>query len=171
MILNSENNQELSFVSPDKLTVRLIESPDTDTIARIAALEEEAFGRGGLNEWHLPVIARHGRLYILKYGEKIIGAASLIRDWEAGRAFLFDFVIEKDARGRGYGRFLMEQLLVELKEQGIERLELTVAPDNIEAINLYKGSGFQKSAVLADEYGCGEDRWLMSLLIGSASPT
>lgn len=140
------------------VTVKTIDEPDAATISQVAALEDQAFGRGGLNEWHLPVIARHGRLYVLSAGKNIIAAASLIRDWTIGRAFLFDFVVAEDERGRGHGRLLLEYVLADLKKSGIEHVELTVALDNAEAKGLYESFGFKEVAVLVNEYGAGEDR-------------
>lgn len=147
------------------LTVKIIEQPDPEMIARVAALEEEAFGRGGLNEWHLPVIARHGRLVVIIEDERVVGAASLLRDWVGRSAFLFDLVIAGDVRGRGRGRLLLEGVIENLRNDGVERLELTVAPDNKAAVDLYAQVGFTRTGVLADEYGRGQDRLTMALTL------
>ena len=141
--------------------VRCVEQPDSEIIAVVAALEEEAFGRGGLNEWHLPVIARYGRLYVLFEGEQIVGAASLVRDWTAGTAYLFDLVIANEARRRGYGRYLMEEVIAHIGGEDISQIELTVAPDNWQAVGLYESLGFSMTKALKDEYGKGQDRLKM----------
>lgn len=143
------------------LNVRLITEPDPELIAKVTALEKEAFGRGGLNEWHLPVIVRHGRLYILFEDERVAGAASLIKDWSAGTAYLFDFVIDSGVRGKGYGRLFLEEVLNSLKAEGVSTVELSVAPENQRAIDLYEELGFEKKRMLSAEYGKEQDRWLM----------
>ncbi len=159
---------KMNQVRPGNITnlvVKQIAKPDTEIIARVAALEEETFGRGGLNEWHLPVIVRHGRLYVLVEGEELVGAASLVRDWNAANAYLFDLVVEPAARRRGRGRFLMEKVIAALAAEGVEELELTVAPENEAAVSLYKQLGFKATGTLREEYGKGQDRWSMSLKI------
>lgn len=147
------------------ITIKILEHPDPEIIAQVAALEEEAFGRGGLNEWHLPVIARRGRLVVIIEDERVIGAASLLKDWAGSTAYLFDLVVAGDARGRGCGRLLMEGVIENLRNKGIERLELTVAPDNNAAVDLYTQLGFKRTGLLAGEYGEGQDRWAMALAL------
>jgi len=147
------------------LTVKILEQPDSEIIAAVAALEEEAFGRGGLNEWHLPVIARHGRLVVIIEAERVIGAASLLKDWAGNSAFLFDLVIAGDVRGRGCGRYLMEKTIENLRNEGFKRLELTVAPDNNAAVDFYERLGFERTGLLPGEYGLGQDRLAMTLTL------
>ena len=139
----------------------MITEPDSEIIAKVTTLEEAAFGRGGLNEWHLPVIARHGRLFILLEGERVVGAASLIKDWSAKTAYLFDFVVDSGVRGKGCGRLFLEEVIDSLRVEGVSTVELSVAPDNQRAIDLYESLGFEKKRMLVSEYGEGQDRWLM----------
>jgi ribosomal protein S18 acetylase RimI-like enzyme len=160
-------------------------------LQRIAALEGKAFGRGGLNEWHLPVVARQGRLYVLESGDDLLAAASVIRSWPADLspppcdeapaprhceeapptrqsqtvAYLIDFVVSGDHRGRGFGRRFLQDMVQDLKKEGVGRLGLTVAPDNVAALSLYRSAGFKRTAHYADEYGSGRDRWLLELTL------
>lgn len=146
------------------VVVELVTEPNSAVIDSIAALEENTFGRGGLNEWHLPVIARQGRLYLARAGQtEVVGAASLIRSWETGTAFLFDLAVTREWRRRGVGRRLMTAAVEGLKRDGIRRLELTVAPQNGPALALYSGFGMRKTAFLPKEYGDGTDRILLRL--------
>ncbi len=139
-----------------------IELPSPQLVNEIALLEEANFGRGGLNEWHLPFIIRHGRLYVLTSCGKILGAASLIRDWDHGsKAYLVDFAITKGRQKEGLGRLLLKGILEEMEQEGVEVLELTVAEENSAATNLYERFGFCRVDFLKDEYGQGRDRWLL----------
>jgi ribosomal protein S18 acetylase RimI-like enzyme len=47
-------------------------------------------------------------------------------------------------RGRGLGRELLEALLAQAREEGFERISLSVEPDN-DAIHLYEQHGFAKT--------------------------
>ncbi len=142
-----------------------IETPSPQLVDEIALLEEANFGRGGLNEWHLPFIIRHGRLYALESSGKILGAASLIRDWDHdAKAYLVDFAIVKGRQKEGLGRLLLKGILEEMEQEGTEVLELTVAEENSSATNLYERFGFCRVDFLKDEYGQGQDRWLLRLI-------
>ena len=156
---------EKLILEKSDLKVRLIKTPEPEVIAAVATLEAQAFGRGGLNEWHLPVIARYGRLYVLESGTRILAAASLIKGWTVRGAYLIDLVVERELRGQGCGRLLMEQVVDRLKKEDISFLELTVAKDNISAINLYHLLGFEKTDTRLNEYGPGHDRLAMSVKI------
>lgn len=150
----------------ESVVVEIVTDPTPTVIEAVAALEESTFGRGGLNEWHLPVIARRGRLYIARVGEtEMVGAASLIRSWEDSAAFLFDLVVEREWRRRGVGRRLMTAIVEGLKTDGIRRLELTVAPENDAALALYRGFGLNETAFFPQEYGGGMDRVMLTLVL------
>ncbi len=146
------------------MQVEEIERVDPELISRLAELEAKAFGDGGLNEWTLPVFIRYGRVFILKDKDEILGIAQLIRDWNDQKtAFLVGISLKSSKRGRGLGNFFFRTILARLLADGIERVKLTVSPENHAARRLYEGLGFKDSAWLKDEYGVGVDRALMSL--------
>ncbi len=145
------------------LEVKLISRIPLSLMKKIVVLEEEAFGRGGLNEWHLPFIGRHGRLFILKKDGEPIGLAELIKDWqEPETAFLIGFTIKKGERGKGRGYFFFKEIIKQISLE-IKTLYLTVSPKNLSALHLYEKFGFTKEKFLKNEYGEGEDRWLLKL--------
>ena len=55
--------------------------------------------------------------------------------------FLF-LVVDKDSRGKGYGRALIEDALKDLKKHGCTSVELAVREENADAQRLYKKMGF-----------------------------
>ena len=57
-------------------------------------------------------------------------------------AFVDEFYLEPDFRGRGGGRALLDQLLPMLQQFNIRALHLEVARDNERARHLYAGCGF-----------------------------
>ena len=78
--------------------------------------------------------------------------------------------VAADARGRGIGRRLMERAIAWSKSVGVEKLVLSVYPNNEAAISLYRSFGFIDEGRLArhsrKSYGY-EDEILMAAWIGS----
>jgi ribosomal protein S18 acetylase RimI-like enzyme len=78
--------------------------------------------------------------------------------------------VAADARGRGIGRRLMEEAIAWSKRVGIEKLVLSVYPQNEAAISPYRNFGFVDEGRLArhsrKSYGY-EDEILMAVWIGS----
>lgn len=142
--------------------------PDAAIVKQLAMLEEEAFGRGGLNEWHLVPLIRHGRVFILRSSEKeIIGTVQYILDWdEPKKAYLFGISIAKPWRGQGLGNALLTQSITALQSELINMVELTVDPSNTAAVRLYEQKlGFTRGEYQENEYGAGEHRLAMTLVL------
>lgn len=146
------------------LTIERVTEFDSELINRLTEIEEEVFGDGGLNRWTFPVFIRHGAVYILRCDGGICGIADLMRDWADPKlAFIVNFVIAKDNRGKGYGAIFLRSLIDNLREDGIGKVQLTVAPDNAAAIYLYSKVGFKQITELSNEYGAAVDRLLYEL--------
>ena len=156
----------------DNIIVTEVKDFDLDFILKIKKLEIENLGRvSGINEWLIPVVIKYGKLIIAvkkadlhtkKRKDLIIGVNELIGSWEDNSlAFMHSFYIKKGYRNRGYGSLLLEKSLEILKKHGIKKVELTVDPQNITAISLYKKFGFINSGFREDMYGKGIDRNIM----------
>lgn len=52
--------------------------------------------------------------------------------------------LRAEYRGRGIGRALLQRLIDVLKEKGIQKVSLSVDPDNIAAMKLYQRFGFKE---------------------------
>ena len=84
--------------------------------------------------------------YFLNVIEKKSGA-KIGRVWfnvdkRKKRAFLYDILINRSYRGKGYGRETMQLLEGKLKGMGISQLGLHVFAHNQIAINLYVNEGY-----------------------------
>ena len=154
------------------IIVSEVKNFDLDFILKIKKLEIENLGRlSGINEWIIPVIIKYGKLIIAvkkddlaPEGQKdlIIGVNELIGSWEdRSLAFIHSFYIKKGCRNMGSGSLLLEKSLEILKKQGINKIELTVDPQNIAAISLYKKFGFINCDFKEDMYGKGIGRNIM----------
>ena len=57
---------------------------------------------------------------------------------------LFDIIVNKDHRGKGYGKEIVEAILSQAKKQGAEKAHLSVVDNNSIAKKLYGSIGFQE---------------------------
>jgi ribosomal protein S18 acetylase RimI-like enzyme len=60
-----------------------------------------------------------------------------------GKAFIFDFIIDEEYRGKGYGKQALTAMDERLKSMGVESVALHVFGDNVSAQELYKKLGFK----------------------------
>lgn len=147
------------------MKVELLEDVDLTLLKRLVQLETEAFGYGGLNEWHLVPFIRHGRVFIASEKDEVIGLIQYMRDWNNPRkAYLMGVSIAKERRGQGLGMLFIQTSLHALKQENMIEVELTVHPENESAIKVYAEKlGFVVKSTRKDEYGEGEDRLVMIL--------
>lgn len=63
------------------------------------------------------------------------------------KAFIFDFVIDEEFRGKGYGKQALAAMDEKLKSMDVESVGLHVFGDNIVAQELYKKAGYQITGI------------------------
>lgn len=138
--------------------------PDQEKIIKdLLKIEYEAFGNGGLNEWSMVPIVRHGRVFYIEENNLVLGCAQFMLDWnDRLRAYLIGVSISEAFHGKGYGTVLLQASMNTLSEEGIESIELTVDPGNKPAIEVYQRKlGFVILETRNDEYGQGIHRLVM----------
>lgn len=147
--------------------IDIIESNDEHIIKRLMEIEKQAFGNAGLDEWNLIPYMRHGRVMALRDDEQIIGGAQFIKDWNDPLcAYLVGIAVDASYRGKGLGTFFLAECLSILKKEGIKSVELTVDPGNTGAIKVYETKlGFVTTQTRIGEYGAGEDRLVMRVML------
>jgi ribosomal protein S18 acetylase RimI-like enzyme len=64
-------------------------------------------------------------------------------DTDSRSAFISDFYIFPEQRGKGYGRHTLNTLENTLSRAGIDQLKLRVAAENERAHHVYKAAGFR----------------------------
>jgi len=145
--------------------IELVRTMEPELIARLVEIETEAFGQGGLNVWHLQPLIRHGRVYVYKLDNEIVGLVHYMLDWDhPQKAYMVGVSISKQSRGQGIGAELLKESFEALAKEKIEEVELTVDPDNLAAVKLYQSKlGFLVTDFKHDEYGEGEGRMVMKL--------
>ncbi|WP_312203017.1 GNAT family N-acetyltransferase [Anaerospora hongkongensis] len=132
-------------------------------ISRLVEMDREAFGSGGMNEWHLVPLIRHGRVFAIRREGEIVGAIQYMLDWdEPYKAYLVGVSVCRHWQGKGVGTQLLTESFRRLIRYGLKEVELTVAPENTRAVKLYETKfGFVTTGFRKAEYGEGEDRLVM----------
>lgn len=150
------------------MLVELMKTAELPMVTQLVQLEQEAFGVGGMNEWHLVPLIRYGRVFVAKENGAVIGSIQYMREWDRPtRAYLVGVSIAEKFRGKGFGTKLIGVTLQELRKENITEIELTVDPENRAAINIYSDKfGFVEVSTNLNEYGEGENRLVMVLTLG-----
>lgn len=71
---------------------------------------------------------------------KLIGVCNVT--YSFNYASIFGFGVEREYRGKGYGRKFLQEIMALLKDKGVTILNLAVSSDNKTAYSLYKRMGF-----------------------------
>ncbi|AET68214.1 acetyltransferase [Desulfosporosinus orientis DSM 765] len=149
------------------IKVYLVQDFNLSLLRRIVNFELDIFNEQGIDEWGLVPQIRHGNVFILKEEnkKKIIGIAILMRDWEEfDKAYLFDFAIADEYQGQSLGYHFLHSICINIREQGFNKMDLTVNTENPGAIHLYKDKlGFKTIKMSEDEFGKGHHRYVMEL--------
>ena len=76
----------------------------------------------------------------------------------AGEAHLLNLCVHPDAQRLGYGRRLLNALLVRAEESKVRQVFLEVRPSNQIALNLYHSAGFEQIGIRPSYYRAEEGR-------------
>ncbi|MFH0917221.1 MAG: GNAT family N-acetyltransferase [bacterium] len=148
--------------SKDELTVERVHRPDHALLLTLEAYDRRAFGPAGLRTYDLAVMAQAGAVFLARIGGEIVGSCQLLRELdEPGFFYVVGFYIRPEWQGRGLGRDLLLAIAEESRNLDAQGLVLTVAPDNVKAVNLYRSAGFVDEAFIPHFYGEGEDRHIL----------
>ncbi|WP_343632381.1 GNAT family N-acetyltransferase [Fluviicola sp.] len=89
------------------------------------------------------IIDKGGLIFFAKYGNEIVGTASLLKKTDS----IFELgkmAVSKNVRGLGIGKVLMEHCLKVARERNIEKLILYSNTILTPAIQLYRQYGFEE---------------------------
>ena len=125
------------------VTVRPMETKDLD---RVCQMEQESFSMPWKREDFEKLIEDAGSIYLeIEIDGYVIGAAGYTD--MVGDGYINNVVIDKEYRGRGYSKKLMEAVIESGKETGIYDYTLEVRVSNLPAIRLYEAVGFENAGV------------------------
>jgi GNAT superfamily N-acetyltransferase len=108
----------------------LYEKAPQEVTVTLEHFEESGFGKNPV--WWAYVAQEDGiilgfALYYIRYST-----------WKGQRMYLEDILVTEKARGKGIGKLLMDQLIVEAKERKLNGIVWQVLEWNEPAINFYK---------------------------------
>lgn len=89
------------------------------------------------------LIKPHHRTYVFECDGQIV--SFVVMAVVAGEGEILTIATDPAYQNRGLARRLLDQVIDALRREGAESLFLEVATDNVNAIKLYEGSGFQRA--------------------------
>jgi RimJ/RimL family protein N-acetyltransferase len=111
-------------------------------------------------------------LFVFHTGAERIGMFKLVpqKYRNSHIVYLGGIGIHPQYRGKGYGSVMLGEVISYVKSSGFQRIELTVASSNSQAIRMYEKAGFRNEGTLRKySYLKSEDRFIdeqvMALLL------
>lgn len=97
-------------------------------------------------EYLSQIIQSNNSFLFLAQDESIVGSLTLIINQipTCTKAWIEDVVVEKNMRGKGIGKELIEFAVEFAKNKGISKIDLTSRPERKAANKLYRKLGFKK---------------------------
>lgn len=121
------------------MQIRKMEEKDVE---QVALIEQETFSIPWSAGSFLETIKRSDTIYLVAEEEgEILGYCGLWQSFEEGE--IPNVAVKKEARNRGIGRKLMENICSAGGEAGITAFTLEVRTGNEHALHLYKSLGFE----------------------------
>jgi GNAT superfamily N-acetyltransferase len=137
---------EINFATPDDLPQLADLLHDLFTLESDFRPEREKQLSGLRAILDNPVL---GQLFVLRINGKVAGMANAlitVSTAEGGRVLLLeDVIVNREYRGGGLGRKLVEHVLAWAKGQGMTRVTLLADRDNQTALDFYRRLGFTSS--------------------------
>lgn len=153
-------------ISAGSLELRRIRNPHPDLLVELETYEREAFGEVGLRACDLAVLAQAGAVYQACSDAEVVGGCQLVRMADEPDFFyVVGFYVRPVWQCLGLGRAMLKALSEEVGRLGAKGMVLTVAPDNVRALRLYRSAGFREESYVNDFYGIGRDRHVLRLCL------
>jgi len=89
-------------------------------------------------------------VYVAERGQTIVGKIDI--NLQDTSAMIYGFVVAREYRGKGYGRYILSRVVQHLWNSGYRAIALEVIPENSRALNLYRSCDFRETAHY-DYYG------------------
>ena len=95
------------------------------------------------------------RPFAICAGEKIVGFCMLALDPEDENPVdsycLWRFMIDKNEQGKGYGQAALHEIIKDFKENGVDTVYLSTAPENEVGLHVYHKAGFRETGLIDND--------------------
>ncbi len=133
---------------------------ETD-VERIAEIEESSFPDPWDPEMFRILARQSGRalsttgslieMMVLTHRQEIVGYA--VWEQKGGEGHLINLAVAGEHRSQGFGRLILEEVLVQMRKRGRTHATLEVRESNSIARHLYERAGFAASGRVVGFYG------------------
>lgn len=116
-------------------------------------VERTSFNNPTTREWYEGELRRPDVcfIYVLRTAEEAVAGFCAL--WlVAGQAHINNLAVRPALRGRGLGRFLLDEVLRQVRALGADSATLEVRRSNDAALALYRGAGFRQAGVRVEYY-------------------
>lgn len=124
----------------DTVTIRPMAENDIEEIAK---LEKECFSEPWSEQALTDELSNEtARFFVLRDSKNVVGyiGANNI----CGEVYITNVAVTKNSRGKGYGRLLVNRLIMQSRLENADFITLEVRKSNKNAIALYENCGFKK---------------------------
>ena len=142
-----------------------IEKAQLEDLESIIALEQQIFNTDAYPAFVVRQLFDISGAYFLvaKEDDMVLGYALGGINTNEKKAWILSLGVALEARGKGLGKQLTETLITVVKAEPIEEIALTVYPDNLASIKIYKELGFLGDLILDNYFLDHEERIIMTL--------
>lgn len=150
------------------LSIRTMQNSDLDSVYAIEAAAHKApWSRDIL--WDCIYIAYDCRVLELVEGAEVKLIGYIISRFHDKICHILNICIDPTQQAKGYGQFLLQNLLDEIINTDTQSVILEVRPSNAPALHIYNKSGFQqigiKSSYYQDPDGSIEDAVVLQKVV------
>ncbi|WP_158864501.1 GNAT family N-acetyltransferase [Leifsonia sp. AG29] len=132
----------------DKIRVHVADSLTDDDLAAIERLLPQLSSTARFDRGRVESMLKHDGtdLIVAREGGRIVGMTTLASfPLPTGvRGHLDDVVVDREFRGQGIARLLLEAVIDLARKRGLRTLDLTSRPSRASAIRLYESVGFER---------------------------
>lgn len=144
--------------------VELAKSSDLDNLVQ---LERAIFNYSSINRRSFKHLIGSATVHcwVARNGNKLLGYALVLTRKNSAVWRLYSIAVAPEARGKGIGQQLMDELISCARTHHAKAVSLEVKSDNKAAIAWYQNCGFETIDVLANYYDDGSDGLKCVLLL------
>jgi len=113
------------------------------SLSKFIELDKKYFPLPWSQEDWIGLEGKDYRLFHIMLRKKMVGFSLFRIDSYNYLSHLCKIIINPSNRGRGFGKFLLEESLNMLKSEGIHKVYLEVSVENIWALNMYHDCGLE----------------------------